>query len=304
MTMFNSLVLAASLFTISNNGVDVTLSSECDVIDPAKSVFVDLKIVSPGDVEVVEPDLAARARGFSSVENVADEPYVNDEGRRVVRSQWRLVPEPCAKEYKIAPFAVKTKSGSSFVAGPVYFKNPPARADVSGEMRINPQKDPPPFSWKLVGRYVLIALGLLAAVALAWLLIRYVLRRVKEHKMTPVERAWVELDRLMKKGLPGRGKFKDFYIELTMVVRRYVQRTHNVKAPHLTTEEFFDATRKSASFPLSALDELIQFLRAADKVKFAGVKATLELADEAIEIARAYIKKDNLIMEKRKRQRK
>lgn len=290
--MFNSLVLAASLFTISNNGVDVTLSSECDVIDPAKSVFVDLKIVSPGDVEVVEPDLSVRTRGFSSVENVADEPYVNDEGRRVVRSQWRLVPEPCAKEYKIAPFAVKTKSGSSFVAGPVYFKNPPARADVSGEMRINPQKDPPPFSWKLVGRYALIALGLLAAVALAWLLIRYVLRRVKEHKMTPVERAWVELERLIKRNLPQAGKFKDFYVELTLVVRRYIQRKHGLKAPHLTTEEFFAEVEKVPSFPKNAIPGLMEFLNAADMIKFAGVKATLELADEAAESARVYIVSD------------
>ena len=290
--MFNSLVLAASLFTISNNGVDVTLSSECDVIDPAKSVFVDLKIVSPGDVEVVEPDLAARARGFSSVENVADEPYVNDEGRRVVRSQWRLVPEPCAKEYKIAPFAVKTKSGSSFVAGPVYFKNPPARADVSGEMQIYPQKDPPPFSWKLVGRYALVVLGLLAAVVLAWLLIRYVLRRVKEHKMTPVERAWVELERLIKRNLPQAGKFKDFYVELTLVVRRYIQRKHGLKAPHLTTEEFFAEVEKVPSFPKNAIPGLMEFLNAADMIKFAGVKATLELADEAAESARVYIVSD------------
>jgi hypothetical protein len=199
---------------------------------------------------------------------------------------------------------IKTKSGESFVAGPVYFKNPLEREKVSGEMIIDPKKDLPPLSWRLVGYCALILIGAITLIGVIWMLIKYLARRVKEHRMSPVERAWAELDRLMKKGLPGRGKFKDFYIELTMVVRRYVQRTHNVKAPHLTTEEFFDATRKSASFPLSALDELIQFLRAADKVKFAGVKATLELADEAIEIARAYIKKDNLIMEKRKRQRK
>ena len=290
--MFDSLVLAASLFTFSNNGVDVTLSSECDAVDPARSVFVDLKIVSPGDVEVIQPDLGARARGFSTVENVADEPYVNDEGRRIVHSQWRLVPEPCAKEYKIAPFAVKTKSGASFVAGPVYFKNPSDRADVSGEMQINPQKDPPPFSWRLVGRYALMLSGLLAAAAIVWILIRYVSRRVKEHKMTPVERAWVELERLIRRNLPRSGKFKDFYVELTLVVRRYIQRKHGLKAPHLTTEEFFAEAEKVPSFPQKAIPGLMEFLNAADMVKFAGVKATLDLADDAANSARAYIVAD------------
>lgn len=302
--MISALILAVSLFNTSHNGIDVIVSSENDVIDPAKSVFVELKITSPKDVDVYAPDLRSRVRGFSLAEDFAIEPYENDDGTRVMEVRWRLVPEPCAKTYKIAPFAIKTKSGKSFVAGPVYFKNPLEREKVLGEMIIDPKKDLPPLSWRLVGYCALILIGAITLIGVIWMLIKYLARRVKEHRMSPVERAWAELDRLMKKGLPGRGKFKDFYIELTMVVRRYVQRTHNVKAPHLTTEEFFDATRKSASFPLSALDELIQFLRAADKVKFAGVKATLELADEAIEIARAYIKKDNLIMEKRKRQRK
>ena len=302
--MISALILAVSLFNTSHNGIDVIVSSDNDVIDPAKSVFVELKITSPRDVDVYAPDLRSRVRGFSLAEDFAIEPYENDDGTRVMEVRWRLVPEPCAKTYKIAPFAIKTKSGESFVAGPVYFKNPLEREKVSGEMIIDPKKDLPPLSWRLVGYCALILIGAITLIGVIWMLIKYLARRVKEHRMSPVERAWAELDRLMKKGLPGRGKFKDFYIELTMVVRRYVQRTYNVKAPHLTTEEFFDATRKSASFPLSALDELIQFLRAADKVKFAGVKATLELADEAIEIARAYIKKDNLIMEKRKRQRK
>ena len=202
------------------------------------------------------------------------------------------VDEPIPGVPEVAPFAVKIKSGSSFVAGPVYFKNPPARADVSGEMQIYPQKDPPPFSWKLVGRYALIALGLLAAVALAWLLIRYVLRRVKEHKMTPVERAWVELERLIKRNLPQAGKFKDFYVELTLVVRRYIQRKHGLKAPHLTTEEFFAEVERVPSFPKNAIPGLMEFLNAADMIKFAGVKATLELADEAAESARVYIVSD------------
>lgn len=83
-----------------------------------------------------------------------------------------------------------------------------------------------------------------------------------------------------------------------MVVRRYVQRQHGVSAPHLTTEEFFEATRNAPSFPKSTLDELIDFLRKADMVKFAGVEATPETADGAVESARTYISKDDLVVVK------
>ena len=286
-----SLILAVTLCVASHEGIDVTLSGDSEVVDPGKSVFVDLKIVSPEDVEVVPPDLRTRVRGFSLAEDFEVEPYVDDAARRVVEVRWRLVPEPCAKIYKLAPFAVKTKSGVSFTAGPVYFQTL-EREKASGEMEIDPQKDLPPLSWRLVGWCALALLGAVSVLCALWMLLKHIARRVKEHRMSPVERAWAELDRLMKKGLPGRGRFKDFYIELTLVVRRYIQRKHGLKAPHLTTEEFFEAVRDVPSFPKSAIAGLMEFLNAADMVKFAGVKATPELADEATQSARSYITED------------
>ena len=110
--------------------------------------------------------------------------------------------------------------------------------------------------------------------------------------MSPIERAWVELDRLLKKGLPGRGKYKDFYVELTMVVRRYVQRKYGIKAPHLTTEEFFAELQNSNTQTLDNSNTLRRFLESADLVKFAGVEATPEMADEATDSARGYLKSD------------
>ena len=111
--------------------------------------------------------------------------------------------------------------------------------------------------------------------------------------MSPIERAWVELDRLLKKGLPGRGRYKDFYVELTMVVRRYVQRKYGIKAPHLTTEEFFAEVSRERGGAMGRCEELRKFLESADMVKFAGVEATPEMADEATDSARGYLKSDN-----------
>ena len=111
--------------------------------------------------------------------------------------------------------------------------------------------------------------------------------------MSPIERAWVELDRLLKKGLPGRGRYKDFYVELTMVVRRYVQRKYGIKAPHLTTEEFFAQLQNTNTQTLDNSNTLRRFLESADLVKFAGVEATPEMADEATDSAKGYLKSDS-----------
>lgn len=107
--------------------------------------------------------------------------------------------------------------------------------------------------------------------------------------MSPIERAWAELDRLLKKDLPGRGRYKDFYVELTRVVRNYIQRKYSIKAPHMTTEEFLAAFKSGSPQSLAALKN---FLESADLVKFAGLEATPEMTDAATDSARGYLKDD------------
>ena len=293
-------LIASVIFETLQGGIGFKVESETTVIDPARSVFLRMELRTPHDRTAVMPDLRDRVVGFSLVEDFAEEPQKEKDGSTVQVANWRLVPEPCAEVYKIKPFVVKGspkiwKSQSdegkfSFIGGPIYFENPAAREPVTGGMETDPKKDLPPFSWKLVGWAViaLTAIGLL--VVGCWLLVKSVARRVKEHRMSPIERAWVELDRLLKKGLPGRGRYKDFYVELTMVVRRYVQRKYGIKAPHLTTEEFLMEFREEGR---GKREELRKFLESADMVKFAGVEATPEMADEATDSARGYLNSDN-----------
>jgi len=294
------LLLAATLFAYERDGISFTLDSESTVIDPAHSIFVRAELKTAADRTATMPDFRDRVTGFSLVEDFADEPQTLPDGSVVQVTNWRFVPEPCAKVYKLRPFAVKaspklmsyrTDEGKfSFVGGPIRFEPPAARETVTGGMEIDPKKDLPPLSWKLVG-FVSLGLAVLAVLVagIVWA-VRYLLRRIREHRMSPIERAWVELERLLQKGLPGRGRYKDFYVELTMVVRRYVQRKYGIKAPHLTTEEFFAEVARG---DVASLEKLRKFLESADMVKFAGVEATPDMADEATESARGYLKGDD-----------
>lgn len=277
--MISFLLLAAVLTEFSNSGVEFRIESETERIDPARSVFLRVELKTPKGVEAAMPDLRERVVGFSLAEDFEEPDVVASDGAVIKAANWKLVPEPCAEVYKIKPFAV-----AGVVAGPVYFENPAPREAVTGAMEVDPKKDLPPLSWKLVGWIAAALAALAAALALVWLGLRYLARKIREHRMSPIERAWVELDRLLGKGLPGRGRYKDFYVELTMVVRRYIQRKYGIKAPHMTTEEFLREAKPS--------DELRRFLESADMVKFAGVQATPEMADEATDSARAYLKQD------------
>ena len=276
----NFLLLAVTLLTLDKGPVKLEIECDNARIDPGKSVFLTVKTSGADPLAVPSPDLRDRVVGFSLAEDFAEEPVKRADGNVTVAVNWRLVPEPCAKEYKIRPFAFAGQ-----VAGPVYFEMPPAREPVTGAMEVEPKKDLPPFSWKLAGLAAAGVLALVLLILLVSLFVRYLVRRVKEHRMSPIERAWAELDRLISKGLPGRGRYKDFYIELTMVVRRYIQRKYGIKAPHMTTEEFLREAKPS--------DELRRFLESADLVKFAGVEATPEMADGAVDGARSYLRSDD-----------
>ena len=302
--MTSFLLVAAAVVEMSRSGIEFRIDADRTQIDPARSVFLKVELKTPPDKSASLPDLRDRAEGFLLVEDFADEPKTFSDGSMLQTANWRLVPEACAERYKIRPFLVKAspklmshqsdEGKFSFVAGPVKFENPSPRDPVTGEMEVNPRKDLPPLSWRLVGLSLLALLAAAAALYGLYALSRYLARRVREHRMSPIERAWAELARLMKKGLPRRGRYKDFYVELTMVVRRYVQRRYGIKAPHLTTEEFLRECSASNG-AVGASASLKGFLESADLVKFAGVEATVEMADAAAEAARSYLKGDSSV---------
>ncbi|MCR5414328.1 MAG: hypothetical protein K6F50_06335 [Kiritimatiellae bacterium] len=299
--------LFAAALEIATNGVTLSVSSDTSAVDPGRSVFVKVEASAPAGTEVTLPDIGSRLRGFAVSDRIDGGETTGKDGRKTLRSEWKLVPEPVAARYGIKPFAVKAARGAedlSFVAGPLDFGLPAAAARVEGGMEISPEKDKPPFSfkrllksvwrWMCRERMKILAFfcALLAAALVACLAV-FAVKRVKMHLMSPIQRAWLELDMLVAKGLPDRGRYKDFYIELTMVVRRYIQRKYGVKAPHLTTEEFLREIGSGGGGAVPNRPKLAEFLESADLVKFAGVEASPEMAAGATESARSYLKEDS-----------
>lgn len=293
---------AVEVADLGRDGVEIKVDADPATVDSAHDFFVTLTFTTPAGQTLRLGDLRDRFSGFRVAEDFAEDPVTASDGRTTVVSRWRLVPEPVAAKYRLAPFLVTLDSADNpsnviqFCTAPVYFTPPPAREAVTGEMEIDPKKDLPPLSWKLVGWCVLAIVVLAGIVVGIWWTIKKILEMVRVHRMSPIERALYELDRLLAKGLPGRGYYKDFYVELTMVVRRYVQRKYGIKAPSLTTQEFFEELQKSENRSVSQSESLRRFLESADLVKFAGVEATPAMADAATSSARNYLAFDSSVV--------
>lgn len=294
--------LLADPFSVSlaSGDVDVVLQADEEVVALEKDFHLTISATYPADQKVVLPDLVEmreRFQGFSVAEGFRREPERQPDGRYRVEDRWRLVPEP-ASRCRLAPFAVEVHpsggpaDGSrSFATAPVLF--PVAELEpVAGEIELEAK----PFwiapTMKMVLGWIALALLAAALVVLMVFLVRRVRLAAKLRRMSPSERAFAELEALLHLHLAEKGLFKDFYIELTQVVRRYIERAHGIHAPEQTTEEFLAAAKSHPRFTSDVLARLSDFLLFADLVKFARRDASTDMTDAAVRTARGYIETD------------
>lgn len=99
----------------------------------------------------------------------------------------------------------------------------------------------------------------------------------EEFFATPIEKATNYLSRLEKKELWQKGEVKSYYIELTEIVRTYIEEAIEVPALENTTSELIDNLKssiksKNLNLPNDVLKSLDKLLSSADLVKFAQSK--------------------------------
>lgn len=138
------------------------------------------------------------------------------------------------------------------------------------------------------------AVAILAVVVLLALVLRRRRRRTLPQRtgavkiLTPQDLANMELDKLIASGL-ATSDIKQFYIELTDIVRRLIERTTGIRAPERTTEEFLREISRAKTFEEEVRGRLRGFLEAADLVKFAAHRPNAEDVEESIRRARLFI---------------
>ena len=137
-------------------------------------------------------------------------------------------------------------------------------------------------TWLILG-------GILTAIAalVAWLWYRS-LRPELVIPPTPEELAAQELRTLVDRKL-SETDIKEFYVELTGVVRRYIERTKDVAAPEQTTDEFLREITSRSDFTLDERQRLREFLESADLVKYAGSRPDGNAVEQSLERARGFI---------------
>jgi hypothetical protein len=151
--------------------------------------------------------------------------------------------------------------------------------------KLDPYVGGPPWLWIGLGASVLAVL--LSASLLTWRYLR--VRRTIAEKKSAYEEAIAKLLSLEARGAPATEHADAWFVELSAVVREYVEGRYGLRAPELTTEEFLYI---AANWPaMSALDrtQLSSFLERCDRVKFAGYRPESQESLELLTLARKFV---------------
>ena len=128
--------------------------------------------------------------------------------------------------------------------------------------------------WNRFGNLILIIL--LVAIITAAVVYSIIKRKKNQPIFIPAKpkepshiTAFRMLEELKAKQLWQKGKIKEYYTELTDIVRIYIENEFDIPAPEFTTHQIIEAISRSKSIKKEALAVLKPLLSLADLVKFA-----------------------------------
>jgi hypothetical protein len=156
-----------------------------------------------------------------------------------------------------------------------------------------------PIWWWGIFRWVLLAL-LLAGVGVAgYYLITYLQSRkseedgneVKTEPLRPAEEVALEkLDAIKEKKIWQQGQVKEYYTQLTDVVREYIARRFEVSSVEQTSDETLRDIRPLLNERKDLYDQLRKMLTLADLVKFAKWSTTPDENELSLRNAYSFVK--------------
>ncbi|MDN4754628.1 hypothetical protein QYZ87_08870 [Porphyromonadaceae bacterium W3.11] len=152
---------------------------------------------------------------------------------------------------------------------PVDLDNPDKYADIKDQWK-------PKFVWQDYLLYLYIFLGLVLLAVGIYYLIRYLKKRkdiseiddVEDVYMDPYEEALQGIINLKSKELWEKNQIKEYYTELTEIVRKYLWRVYGISTAEKTSDEILEQFRTVIGRD-RMYQELTKILHTADMAKFA-----------------------------------
>lgn len=270
-------------------GVNAQVTLSPPVVPFHKRAKLTVVVESPASVDVKIPDLRELIGDLKVAGTPEHQKELIDENKRVRVTETYTLDPIKIRDYYIRPLELTWGDGGQMVLAMPAFR---VRDLTPAELTEAEQFDPglpggpgvdtgvrrPWWFWAAIA-------GGAVAVSLIALLVRW-LRRPKElpaAPKTPWEIARERLALLSARHLPQQGKHDAYYVDLSAILRYYIEARFALHAPERTTPEFLSEALGKGVFTADQEVFLARFLRLGDRVKFARFRPDLEEMSRSFE---------------------
>lgn len=273
--------------------VDVRVFVEPPVIPFHRQAEFTIEVVAPPDAKVSLPEMAGKFGGlavYGSPERIREE---ISGGRVRIRETYVLDPIFMGY-YPIAPVLVKIDDAAEFELPSPAIR---VRALTSEELMEAERFEPNaglavlPSPW--LRPWVRWSAGAVLASALIAAAVVFLLRRLAKARVEPSRPPWeVAFDRLREldaQKYPERSEFNIFYVELSDILRVYIEERFRIHAPEQTTPEFLSEAARSGVLTETHQRRVGRFLRHCDRVKFAQYEPAVEEMEKSFTLVLKFI---------------
>ncbi len=273
------------------------------LLEPSEPVIGDevtltIEVASEKDVEVLMPEFAEALERYTILDYVPRQ-QIESDGSLVQTQKYTLQPI-MSGEQSIPPILIEfidnrpgqQPSPDDFDAYEILtdridFSVQSVVAESAGGELKPPLGTLDPIENRRSSSVWLIPLVVLVVVAVtagwyAWLRLRKRTRRVNAFEI-----AYLRLNRLLddRKSPQPKLSVEEFFVEISAIVRQYLEDRFELRAPELTTDEFLQLAAAESQLSREHQSLLSEFLKQADIVKFAGVQATLQDVQHSSDLA-------------------
>ncbi len=294
--------------TTENGPVKATVTVWPQKPTLGEPIYLELDIEAPAGVSVDAPFQEAgdqRLGRFKVVGFVRDTQRKPDGAQH--QEQTYTLEAPTSGKHRVPPLRlemVDSRGDAGSQAGKtqevlteeVPLDIAPVKAeDVNAKLRTAAGKLDPDVGgtpWALILSLTGVAIALATGSFFLWQMWRR-RRRIAE-KMSAYDEAVGKLRALELRGAPQAAEADAWFVELSAIVRSYLEGRYEIRAPELTTEEFLQVASRAQELTVAHRNQLSQFLERCDRVKFAGYRPDSNESIDTLAAARAFIEDTRL----------
>lgn len=267
--------------------VHVSLAISPPIIPYHKQARLTITVESDPGVSVELPDITESIGALEWAGPLdAPETKILKDGRKRVSAAYNIE-AIWAGHYPIGPVSVKYGHDKAVtVPGPVLTVRELTAEETEAAMQFAPNAQPmdPPF--ELLKRpwfWASAAAAALTGIIVVALRLRKRRQRIATGPpMPPWETAYARLRQLDEQGLPEKGDYETYYVELSSILRHYIEDRFMLHAPEQTTPEFLADAGVSGLLTMEQQRLLAGFLHHSDRVKFARYEPSLGEMEQAM----------------------